>query len=112
MKTMKFALIAAILSIALLGYSTDHKTNVVRTINISLEKALDDRGLVREMYIQLDDSFLETENLGRYTARVKYRNQLYVIGGTHKEWVLFFLMDYSIPKEVKSALGSNSRLID
>jgi hypothetical protein len=50
------------------------------------------------MYNQLDDSFLKTENLGNYTASVFYNNALYLITGTHKEWELFFVMDYTGPK--------------
>ncbi len=111
MKTLKFALIAAFLSFALVGYSTDHKKTIVRTVKISIDKALDDRGLVREMYIQLDEKFLNVENSTLYFAKVKYQKNLYLIYGTYKEWESFFLMDNHVPRGIKIAGESHSKLI-
>jgi hypothetical protein len=111
MKTLKFALIAAFLSFALVGYSTDHKKNVVRTVKISIDKALDDRGLVREMYIQLDESFLDVETSKMYFAKVRYHQNLYVIYGTYKQWESFFLMDNHVPRGSRVAGESQNKLI-
>ncbi len=97
MKTLKFALIAVILSVAFAGYASDHKKNVDRIIKISIEKALEDRSLVRQMYVQLDENTLLKERSKMYIARVRYNKRIYVIYGTHKEWVAFFLMDNTIP---------------
>jgi hypothetical protein len=111
MKTLKFALIAAFLSLVLTGYSADHKKNVVRTVKISIDKALDDRGLVREMFIQLDEKFLDVDGSRLYFAKVKYENSLYLIYGTYKEWESFFLMDNHIPRGIKSAGEIQGKLI-
>jgi|GEM_PF-1288842 len=112
MKTLKFALIAAFISLALVGYSTDNKTNTSLTLKISVKKALEERGLVRQMYIQLDESFLNSESTRYYFARVTFRDRLYVIYGTHEDWVSFFLMDNHLPLGVKSATGNENRIIN
>jgi len=111
MKTLKFALIAAILSLALAGYSTDHKIKVVRTIKISIDKACDERGLVRAMYVQLDEAIVLKERSKIYVARVKYNNNLYLIFGTQKEWESFFLMDNTVARGGKSVGEIQSGLI-
>ena len=111
MKTLKFALIAAILSLALAGYSTDHKINVVRTIKISIDKACDERGLVRAMYVQLDEALVLMERSKIYVARIKYNNNLYLIFGTQKEWESFFLMDNTLPVKIKTAGRMQNGLI-
>ncbi len=109
MKTLKFVLIAAFLSFAVTGFSIDDRHKVTKTVTISLSKALESRGLVRAMYIQLDDDFLKlnSRNRAEYIVRVNYHSFIYLIHGTYKEWVLFFLMDPIKPKSVKSAIGSN-----
>jgi hypothetical protein len=112
MKTLKFALIAAFLSLALAGYSSDHKKDVVRTIKITIDQALDERGLVREMYIQLDEKTFLNERAKVYVARVKYRKSLYLIQGTYKEWESFFLMDNHVPNGYETTAGSISRFIN
>jgi hypothetical protein len=112
MKTLKFALIAAFLSVALIGYSTDHKKEVVRTIKITVDQALDERGLVREMYIQLDEKTFLKERTKVYVARIKYQKDLYLIHGTYKQWELFFLMDNHLPCGFKSAVGHHSQPIN
>jgi hypothetical protein len=112
MKNLKFALIAAFLSLALAGYSTDYKKDVVRTIKITINQAMDERGLVREMYIQLNEKTFLKERTKLYVARIKYRKNLYLIQGTYKEWESFFLMDNLLPPGFESAVGSQSRLIN
>jgi len=110
MKTLKFALIAVILSIALAGYTTDHKKQEVRAIKISIEQALDDRGLVREMYIQLDEKVFLKKRSKVYVARIRYHKSIYLISGTYKEWQSFFLMDNTIPRGFEESAGSFSRI--
>lgn len=114
MKTFKFVLVAAFLSFAVTGFSIDNKNDVSKTVKISLSKALDSRGLVRAMYTQLDDDFLNLNSAGNaeYFVRVKYRKINYLIHGTYKEWVLFFRMDPVKSESVKSAIGNKTRFIN
>ena len=114
MKTLKFVLIAAFLSFAVAGFSTDYQKKMSKTVKISLSKALESRGLVWAMYNQLDDDFLKlgSENNAPYVVKVKYRKCLYLIHGDYKEWVLFFLMDPVLPKSEKSAIGNFNRFIN
>ena len=52
MKALKLVLIATILSVAMLGYSTNDPRNAKkeRIIKITLTQAMSDRGLVGAMY--------------------------------------------------------------
>jgi hypothetical protein len=95
MKTTKFFLIAALLSFSILTFTqADHENNHF-SIKISLKIALHDPGLVRAMYEQLNQDFLNgNQELQVYSVAVKYRGSRYVIYGSYQEWINFFLMDY------------------
>jgi len=109
MKTVKFVLIAAFVTFALMSFSEDHKVKVNNIVSISLEKAMESRGLVRAMYLQLDQSFINAEKSGYYTAEVTFRGNRYLIRGSYKQWELFFLMDYILPIEYKTYIGHKNK---
>lgn len=103
MKTLKLTLVTFILFSAVAVFSNQtclesEKKRPVKCVKISLKEAIKDPVLVWTMYNQLDNSFLMTENQGTYTKTVIYNGALYFITGTHDEWVLFFVMDYTGPK--------------
>jgi len=61
-------------------------------VKISLEKARTIPSFETEMLQQLTTDFLSEEKSGFYYARVRYRNNTYVVYGTLKEWHLFFCL--------------------
>ena len=91
MKTLKLAMIAAILSIAMISYAgVDPKTNLCKVVKISLSQAQANPGLTAAMFDQLDMSFLKLEHPGLYSATVTFNNTVYKIYGKHKAWLRFF----------------------
>jgi hypothetical protein len=103
MKALKLTLVTLILLSAVTAFSNQayfekESKRPVKCVKISLKEAIKDPVLVWNMYNQLDNSFLMTENQGTYTKTVIYNGALYFITGTHDEWVLFFVMDYTGPK--------------
>ena len=95
MKTTKFVLIAAILSFALMSFTTNEPCPFgadpgSAAVEISLRAAIHDAGLVRAMHAQIDKSFLQNDQPGPYVAFVKYNRRTYGISGTHAEWTRFF----------------------
>jgi hypothetical protein len=103
MKNLKLALVSVVLlcAVTVFSNSTDIKSKKncdSKITKISLAEAIKDPGLVWTMYNQLDDSFLKNEFNGIHVEGVTYNNSQYLIYGTHEQWVLFFLMDYTGPK--------------
>jgi len=91
MKTLKLAMIAAILSIAMISYAgVDPKPNAKKIIKITLTQALQNPGLTAAMYDQLDMGFLKLEHPGLYSATVSFNKNVYKVYAKHKEWVRFF----------------------
>jgi hypothetical protein len=91
MKTLKFALIAALLACTMVSLaSTDgFKEKPKKVINCTFEKAIHTPGLVVAMYQQLDESILNNNQLV-YTCEVVYQGTLYRITGTYNQWLRFF----------------------
>ena len=73
------------------------KTHIVKeknVIDIPLSKAIRNPGLVRQMYIQLDDDFLNGgSSRSVFTQSVLYNGYVFRITGLYNEWRLFFVMD-------------------
>ena len=90
MKTAKFALIMALLSFALAGFSGVKFGHASVVVKIALENAQHDKGLSMAMYQQLDQSFLKVEHEGFYVVKVQHKNITFMIFGTYKEWKRFF----------------------
>jgi hypothetical protein len=108
MKTLKFAVIAAIVACTMvsLSYADGFKENPkpVKVINISLEKAVGIPGLVVAMYTQIDkDEFLHSPT---YTlvAQVTYNGACYRIHGTLLQWIMFFRLQGGLPIDHKYPL--------
>ena len=89
MKTMKIALIAALVCFVAMSYAKE-EPKTYKLVKISLEQAKKDPGLVAAMKFQLDTEFLKIEHPGWYIGVVKYRNATYVIYGTRNAWLRFF----------------------
>jgi len=95
MKTARFALMLALLSFALVSFSTnERKAPITREVKISITKVNFDRGLVFAIYQQVDRSFLEIEHPGDYSVRLKYNKTIYLVYGSLREWEHFYSRDH------------------
>jgi hypothetical protein len=101
MKTTKCALVIAILAFVTLSYASVDPGPM--SVKISLKAALENRHLVRAMYEQLDNSFLQNEHARLYTARVVFNHSIFYISGTYDEWMVFF----SIEPNEEPVTGAN-----
>jgi len=93
MKITKIVLIVTLLAFVSMSYADD-KSGPKLTTKISLEKAIQNPGLVRAIYNQVSErSLLVNDHNGLYTAKVNYRRVVYVVYGNYEEWRNFFVMD-------------------
>ena len=60
------------------------------SVKMALKVAMQNDGLVKAMYAQLDPRFIQDADQRIYTAKVLYRNVSFVIWGTKLEWKHFF----------------------
>ena len=90
MKTLRIALIAALVCFVAMSYAKVEPNNNKKIQVISLEQAVKNPGLVVAMKVQLDTEFLKIEHPGWYYAKVKYQNTTYVIYGKRQAWLRFF----------------------
>ena len=104
MKNVKFVLVAAIVSLAMLSYAADIPDRPSRLVKISLSQAQTIPGLVIAMHDQLDNNFLKVEK-PTYYAVVKYAGKAWLIYGTHKAWTRFFML--KVRAEKHSIQGSH-----
>jgi hypothetical protein len=102
MKTLKFALIAALLActVVSLANSDGFKAKPKKIVNCTFEKAITIPGLLVAMYQQLDDEVLGKEQPS-YTLEVVMQGTLYRITGSRSQWVAFFSGKYKPKMEKK-----------
>ena len=110
MKTLKSALVAVLMACAMVGVAstnTDgfHKKPVV--INITIEKAVHDPGILMAMVRQLNVSMLGGgNNQALYYANVTYSGRVFRISGTFEQWKLFFVNSSKIVIDKKPLFKS------
>jgi hypothetical protein len=90
MKTLKLVLITAVLALGITSMPAKSATKPSKVINLPLEQAVKDPGLLKAMYAQLTMEFIKVEKQGVYTALVRHNKRTYRIYAPHREWVLFF----------------------
>ena len=79
-----------------------HKKPVV--INITIEKAVHDPGILMSMVRQLNVSMLGGgNNQALYYANVTYSGRVFRISGTFEQWKLFFLNSSKLVLDKKPA---------
>ena len=95
MKTLRLTLTAILLSLSILAMASEQKITKDEIVKMSLLQATQDPDLVQQMYIQLDDDFLEGEMVPAtvLVCLVEYQGNNILIYGTYEEWCLFFVMD-------------------
>ena len=103
MKTFKIAIIAAFLAFSLMSMANQEafmtkKSKII--IEVTIQQALGDPGLVAAMYQQLNPDFLGS-NQQSYTLSVDYLQYTFRISGTHAEWKLFFTPKWKFGSEKK-----------
>jgi len=104
MKTMKLALVLAFVSFAAMTFAAEQPSPKPVTVKMSLQKALNHKGMAWEMMKHLSPDFLAVEKPGHYSIEFRYGHHMYVIYGKYEEWISFFnLMKW---RRVKPANGS------
>jgi hypothetical protein len=105
MKTLKFALIAALVVCTMVSLSHadgfKNKPKPIKVTNLTLEEAVHIPGLVVAMYKQLDKDDFLINIQHTYVAEVVYLGSLYRISGTFDQWVRFFRLQGELPAKIK-----------
>jgi hypothetical protein len=109
MKTLRLALIAVLVAFVAANVANADgfkiQPKAMKVIKITLEKAVSDPGLMNAMYVQLNPEFLK-DDLPFYTKRVIYNSNVYLISGSHAQWVLFF------KKSSKTQINAKNKLLE
>ena len=97
MKTLKFAVIAALVvcTMSSITYADgiEKKPDFKKVVNLTLQQAYQVPGLIAAMYAQIDNiKLLNKDVYGRYVAEVTLGNTIYRISGTYAQWLRFFNM--------------------
>jgi len=108
MKTLKLALVATMVAFMMVSFANadgfKSKPRFSKKVVLTLEKAMESRGLVAAIYAQVTPQDILNCGMPPYTFQVKYDGGLYVITGTRQEWLNFFRINgISLPikKEAK-----------
>jgi hypothetical protein len=110
MKTIKFAVIAALMACTMisLSYADGFTDNPIskKAINISFEKAMHDPGLVAAMsrQVKLEDVMNSPTHI--YVARVVLHQTEYYIHGTIEQWKSF--LKFPATTQIKTPRGMNT----
>ena len=89
MKTLKLALVAALIACAMVSLASSGGVVKTPVVNIPIEKAILCHGLAVAMYQQLSDDFLSVEK-PVYYRYVRYNKTVYRISGSYDQWRNFF----------------------
>jgi hypothetical protein len=103
MKTLRFAVIAVLAAFTLVALAnTDDfksKPKFTKVINLTLDKAMLNPGLVTAIYAQFPEEEFEalpnTQDV--YTAQIQYESNTYRITGTHIQWTRFYHLEGTGP---------------
>ena len=106
MKTLKLTLVATIVAFALVSAANADggfklKPRFTKAVELTIENAVKNPGLVAAMYNQIDPALVLNFPLPPIIVDVKYNNAVYRISGTRLEWLKFFKMRGTMPCEKK-----------
>ena len=95
MKTLRLIIIATFISFTMVSVGNVinlyHGVQTVKIVEITLEEAVQDPGLVSAMYQQLNAGYFLTGSYQQtYTLDVYYMNYTLRITGSLSQWKLFF----------------------
>jgi hypothetical protein len=103
MKTLKLVTLVSIVLVTIASITStaevraDHAKN---NVYISFDQAIKDPGLVQAMVEQIDNFFLQRNQI-YYTAEVNYDSRVYFITGSSSQWRWFFKVRNLAPKTNK-----------
>jgi len=111
MKTLKFALIAALVTCTMVSFASadgfKSKPVFKKVVKLTINKAMQNPGLVEAMYEQVDKDDVLNCKCWYYVADVTYNGNIYRITGTRHLWIRFFRMKGISPISAKKGLGTN-----
>jgi len=111
MKTLKLALVAALVAFAMVTVASadgfKSKPKFTKMVNLTIEKAVQDPGLVAAMYAQLSEDDILNFALPPYIFDVKYNGALYRISGTRAQWIRFFRLQGDPPVNTNKCKHTN-----
>lgn len=112
MKTLKFTVIAVLVAftMASLASPDGFKGKPVpfkKVVNISLEKALGNPGLVAAMYDQVSKEEILNSMSYIFVAEVAYDGNIYRIAGTRPNWLRFIYKKGILPIDQKKGSETN-----
>ena len=103
MKATKLILIAIILTIGMVGITSNADARGLygnKVLYMDLEDAVKNPAIVQVMYEQINSSFLGSVD-GEYTVTILYNGVITFITGSYTEWFMFFQMRKRInPQEM------------
>jgi hypothetical protein len=109
MKTMKFALIAALVAFTMVSMaSTDgfkSKLTAKKYVNTTFQKAMGCPGLVTAMYQQIEENEILNMPDYMFTAYVYFQDNVYRITGTRPQWLKFIKMKGITPININRGPG-------
>jgi len=94
MKTLKVVLVATMVAFLMVASASadgfKSKPKFTNKVNISIENAVNNPGLVVAMYAQLNENDIGPLGLPPFIFDVKYNGTIYRISGTFMQWIRFF----------------------
>jgi hypothetical protein len=94
MKTLKFALIAVLVAFTMVSFANSDGFRAMpkfkKIINLSVDKATQNPGLVRAMYQQVSKAEFMGTHEHIFVAMVYYQGNTYRISGSYDQWMKFF----------------------
>lgn len=109
MKTLKFALIAALIACAMvsLAEADGIKAKPKKIVYCTFDKAIHTPWLLIAMYQQLEPKFISKEQPS-YSLDVVLGGTIYRINGTRDQWVAFFAGKYKVLIERKATVFNSN----
>jgi hypothetical protein len=95
MKTKRIVIIATLVTFVMMGAANatsfqGTNNNTGKVINLTLQEATKDLGLVAAIYSQVSISEVLNSPSFIFTAKVYYKNNIYMISGVRNQWISFF----------------------
>jgi hypothetical protein len=94
MKTLKVVLVATMVAFVMVAAANadgfKSKPKFTNKVNITIENAVKNPGLVAAMYDQLNENVIGPLGLPPFIFDVKYNGTIYRISGNRAQWIHFF----------------------
>ncbi|MCU0371225.1 MAG: hypothetical protein MUC31_07410 [Bacteroidales bacterium] len=108
MKSLKIVLVATLVAFAMVTVANadgfKNKPKFTKRVTLTIEKAMQDPGLVAAMYDQLDVNDVTHFAMPPYIFEVKYNGAHYLISGSLGQWIQFFRLRGVTSKKSKEVM--------